>query len=107
MKMRNAIATLTLGAFFTAPLASIGQYTEREHDRAKAQQEAHDARHHTKAKVVGGSAVGGAAVGGLLGGGKGALIGAGAGAGGGLLANKARKDNGIKKKEQRETGDYH
>ena len=98
--------TLALAGLFGCSMALPAQYTQREHDRAKAQQERHDARHHTKAKVVGGSAAGGAVVGGLLGGGKGAVIGAGAGAGGGLLANKARKDNGIKKRERREDGTY-
>lgn len=104
MRFTRAAAAATLAGVLITPLASMAQYTQSEHDRAKAQQERHDARHHTKAKVVGGSAAGGAVVGGLLGGGKGAVIGAGTGAGGGLLANKARKDNGIKKKEQREDG---
>ena len=104
MNLMKTATTLTLAGALIAPIASLAQYTQSEHDRAKYQQERHDARHHTKAKVVGGSAVGGAVVGGLVGGGKGAAIGAGAGAGAGLLANKARKDNGIKKKEQRENG---
>jgi uncharacterized protein YcfJ len=107
MTIKKFAAAATLAGVLATPVLSVAQYTEREHERAKEQQEAHDARHHTKAKVVGGSAAGGAVVGGLLGGGKGALIGAGAGAGGGLLANKARKDNGIKKKEERESGYYH
>ncbi len=104
MELKRAFATLSIAVLLAAPIAASAQYTQSEHDRAKAQQERHDARHHTKAKIVGGSAVGGAVVGGLVGGPKGAAIGAGAGAGGGLLANKARKDNGIKKKEQRENG---
>ena len=68
--------------------------------RAKRQQHYSDARHHTKAKIVGGSAAGGAVVGGLLGGGKGALIGAGAGAGGGLIANHAREKNDVRKRQE-------
>ncbi len=70
------------------------------HQRAKYAQHRSDARHHTKAKVVGGSAAGGAAVGGLLGGGKGAAIGAGAGAGGGLVANHEREKKDVRKREQ-------
>jgi hypothetical protein len=41
----------------------------------------------------------------LAGGGKGALIGGAVGAGGGAIANKVRKDNDVKKREQRE--EYH
>ena len=104
MKFLRVVATLTFTGFLAASIPASAQYTQSEHDQAKYQQQRHDARHHTKAKVVGGSAAGGAVVGGLMGGGKGAAIGAGVGAGGGLLANKARKDNGIKKKEQRENG---
>lgn len=80
------------------PLAANGQV--ESYHRAKRQQHYSDARHHTTAKVVGGSAAGGAVVGGLLGGGKGALIGAGAGAGGGLLADHARKQHDIHKREE-------
>ena len=58
------------------------------------------ARHHTKAKIVGGSAAGGAVVGGLLGGGKGALIGAGAGAGGGLIANHAHDQDDLQNRQE-------
>ncbi len=106
MNARRVAATLMITAFCSFPVISAAQYTQSEHDRAKAEQQRHDARHHTKAKVVGGSAAGGAVVGGLLGGGKGAVIGAGAGAGGGLLANKARTDKGVKKREQRDSGNY-
>ena len=102
MNIMKAAAAWTFAGVLIAPVASVAQYTQSEHDQAKYEQEQQDARHHTKAKVVGGSAVGGAVVGGLLGGPKGAAVGAGVGAGGGLLANKARKDNGIKKKEARE-----
>ncbi len=74
------------------------------HQRAKYAQHRSDARHHTKAKIVGGSAAGGAVVGGLLGGGKGAVIGAGVGAGGGLVANHEREKNDVRNRE--ETGRY-
>jgi predicted lipid-binding transport protein (Tim44 family) len=79
------------------------QVTEREHERAKAAQDAHDKRHHNTAKTVGGTAAGGALIGALAGGGKGALIGGAAGAGTGVVADKIRKHHGVKKREQRET----
>lgn len=79
------------------PLHGLGQESYR---RAKREQHYHDARHHTKAKFVGGTAAGGAVVGGLLGGGKGALIGAGVGAGGGLVANHEHTKHAIRKRER-------
>ncbi len=79
------------------PLHGLGQESYRQ---AKRQQHYHDARHHTKAKFVGGSAAGGAVVGGLLGGGKGALIGAGVGAGGGLVANHVHTQHEVRKRQE-------
>lgn len=79
------------------PLHALGQ---ESYHQAKRQQHYHDARHHTKAKIVGGSAAGGAVVGGLLGGGKGALIGAGAGAGGGLIANHEREKHDVRQRQE-------
>ena len=70
------------------------------HERAQYAQPRSDAHHHTKAKIVGGSAAGGAVIGGLLGGGKGAVIGAGVGAGGGLLANHQREKNDVRRREE-------
>ena len=97
--IKNIIATAALGSFLAVPM--FGQtVSEREHERAKAEQKASDHRHHTGAKIVGGSAVGCAVVGGLMGGGKGALIGGAVGAGGGALANKARENKGVKKRER-------
>jgi uncharacterized protein YcfJ len=87
-----------IAAFALTPLHGFSQVESYHH--AKRQQHYSDARHHTKAKIVGGSAAGGAVVGGLLGGGKGALIGAGAGAGGGLLANHVREKNDVKKRQE-------
>jgi hypothetical protein len=87
-----------LGAMLLSPMGMRAQSYQYEH--AKHVQERHDARHHTKAKVVGGSAVGGAVVGGLMGGGKGAVIGAGVGAGGGLIANHERKQHDIHQRER-------
>ena len=84
------------------PMGMTGQHSY-QYEHAKHEQERQDARHHTKAKIVGGSAVGGAVVGGLMAGGKGAAIGAGVGAGGGLVANHVRKQNDIKKRERCES----
>jgi outer membrane lipoprotein SlyB len=78
------------------------QVSEREHERAKAAQDAHDRRHHNTAKTVGGTAAGGALIGALAGGGKGALIGGAAGAGTGVVVDKIRKHRGVKKRERRE-----
>ena len=83
-----------------AILTSLPASGQESYYRAKRQQHYHDARHHTKAKIVGGSAAGGAVVGGLLGGGKGALIGAGAGAGGGLIANHEREKHDVQKRQE-------
>lgn len=83
-------------------LAPLGLSAQSQYEHAKHVQERHDARHHTKAKIVGGSAVGGAVVGGLLGGPKGAVLGAGVGAAGGLAVNHARKEHDIHKRERRE-----
>ena len=76
---------------------------QESHADAKAQVEAHDAHHHNKAKIVGGSAAGGAATGALVGGPVGAVVGAGVGATGGVVANKIRKHHSIKKREHTET----
>ncbi len=98
MKFKTMAATITLAGVLV-PMVAMAQ---QSHADAKAEQEAKDHRHHTKAKVVGGSAAGGAATGALVGGPVGAVVGAGVGAGGGLVANKARKHHGIKKKEHEE-----
>jgi hypothetical protein len=86
-----------LGSIVLGPIAAIAQ---ESHEDAKAQVEHHDRRHHTKAKIVGGSAAGGAAVGAVAGGPVGAVVGAGVGAGGGVVANKIRKHHAIKKHEE-------
>ena len=98
LQRTGIISTAALMAAFTLfPLHALGQ---ESYHRAKRQQHYSDARHHTKAKIVGGSAAGGAVVGGLLGGGKGALIGAGAGAGGGLIANPEREKHDVQKRQE-------
>jgi outer membrane lipoprotein SlyB len=101
MILQRALLLLTLGSVFVLPLSANAQETaaQRRHRHAVEAQRASDHRHHTTAKVVGGSAVGGAVVGGLMGGGKGALIGGALGAGGGVVANKAREHHDVKKRE--------
>jgi len=97
-------SALILAGLLSTPFTAVSQdrtYQEQQaHDRAKAAQDAKDKRHHTTAKVVGGSAVGGAVLGGVMGGGKGAAIGAGVGAGGGYVADKIRKKKGTEKREK-------
>jgi hypothetical protein len=105
MKSNRLAALIAFSAALSMPASSFAQHYETSqdrHDRAEAAQTAHDHRHHTGVKVVGGSAAGGAAVGALLGGGKGALIGGAVGAGGGAVANKVRKDKAVRKRERRE-----
>jgi uncharacterized protein YcfJ len=99
--LKSIAGNLLLGVILTQPLMAVGQ-TQAQHREAQREQDAHDKRHHTTAKVVGGSAAGGAVVGGLMGGGKGALVGGAVGAGGGLVADKVRKHNGVKKRERQE-----
>ncbi|HUZ94179.1 MAG TPA: hypothetical protein VMU57_04635 [Edaphobacter sp.] len=108
MRLKKTILPLALIGIFALPVSGFSQETEAQrHERAKRSQTAHDHRHHTGAKIVGGSAAGGAVAGALLGGGKGALIGGAVGAGGGAIANKVRVDKGVKKREQRERhGDH-
>ena len=102
MAIKRIAASLVLMAFTVSPLFANAQETaaQRRHRRAANAQKESDHRHHTGAKIVGGSAVGGAVLGGVLGGGKGALIGGAAGAGGGALANKARTNHDIKQRER-------
>lgn len=97
MKLNKIAGYVALGAVFTLPLSVVAQ---ESHEQAKAQVEAHQAKHHTKAKFVGGGALGGAAVGAAAGGPTGAIIGGAAGAGGGLVAHHIEKKHAIKKKEQ-------
>ena len=97
--MKKFMGQLVIGSMFLLPVGMSAQHSDQYY-HAKHVQERHDAHHHTKAKIVGGSAAGGAVVGGLMGGGKGAVIGAGVGAGGGLIANHERKQHDIHKRER-------
>ena len=110
MKLHQFAALGTIGAVLSLPISATAQdddYSRRKaHERAERAQTESDRRHHTGAKIVGGSAAGGAVIGGLAGGGKGALIGGAAGAGGGAIANKIRKDKDVKKREQQQR-EYH
>ncbi|GAA3750034.1 hypothetical protein [Terriglobus aquaticus] len=96
MDRKRISATVALAAVLLSPLGAFGQ--AMSHARAKRLQEAHDRRHHHKAKIVGSSVAGGAVTGALVGGPVGAVVGAGVGAGGGIIANKIRKHHGIKHK---------
>ena len=100
MKIFKLASYAVTATVLAMPLAVIAQ---ESHEDAKAQVDAHDKRHHTKAKIVGGSAAGGAAVGAVAGGPVGAVVGAGVGAGGGLVANKIHKHHAIKKREKEAT----
>jgi len=107
MNLNRTTALVALGTILSLPMASLAQRTETQqqaHERAEREQTAKDHRHHTGAKIVGGSAAGGAVVGALAGGGKGALIGGAVGAGGGAIANKVRKDKAVDKREREESG---
>jgi len=106
MTKLKSIAVCTIFAtVFSQPVIALAQ-TQAQHREAQREQDAHDKRHHNTAKVVGGSAAGGAVVGGLMGGGKGALVGGAVGAGGGVVADKVRKHNGVKKRERQENPRY-
>jgi uncharacterized membrane protein len=94
-------ATTLLAVAFSLPCVALSQTA---HERAEHAQTRSDHRHHTAAKVIGGSAAGGAVIGALAGGGKGALIGGAIGAGGGVVANHVRKQHDVRKRE--ETGRY-
>ena len=106
MNLNRIVGVAVLSSIMSVPatLAYAGpqETSQAAHDRAEREQTEKDHRKHTGAKVVGGTAAGGAVVGALAGGGKGALIGGAAGAGAGAIANKVRKDNAVKKREQRE-----
>jgi outer membrane lipoprotein SlyB len=93
----NLVRSAALMLLVVTPVAGFSQ---DYHQRAVAAQHRHDHRHHTGAKIIGGSAVGGAVIGGLAGGGKGALIGGAVGAGGGALANRARVHHAVKQRER-------
>ena len=100
MRLKITAGMIALSGILALPISSLAQTDER-HREAQREQDAHDRRHHNTAKTVGGSAAGGAAIGALAGGGKGALIGGAAGAGGGVIADKVRKHQGVKKRERR------
>ena len=104
MKFSKLAGSVLMAGVLAAPLALIAQ---ESHADAKAQVEAHDAKHHNKAKMVGGGAAGGAAVGAATGGPVGAVVGAGVGAGAGVVGNKARKHHAIKEREKNATPEHY
>lgn len=105
MTIQRVMAVAAFSTFLSFPLMTGAQVTPEErhvdHEQAKAEQKASDHRHHTGAKIVGGSAAGGAVIGAMKGGPVGAVVGAGVGAAGGAVANKAREHHDIKKREHR------
>ncbi len=100
MKITHLAGYALTAAVLSLPLAARGQ---ESHEDAVAQTKAHDAKHHTKAKIVGGTAAGGAAVGALAGGPVGAVVGGAAGATTGVVANKVHRHHEVKKREQTAT----
>ncbi|MEO6924340.1 MAG: hypothetical protein ABI142_10980 [Bryocella sp.] len=97
-------ASLIAAVALTLPVSSFAQ---ESHEDAVAQTHRHDARHHTKAKFVGGGAVGGALIGAKVGGPVGALVGAGVGAGAGLAGNSAYHHHEVKHREHHATPYHH
>jgi hypothetical protein len=103
MKLYKFASYAVMTSVLAMPLSILAQ---ESHEDAVEQTHAHDARHHTKAKFVGGGAVGGAVVGAKVGGPGGAIVGAGVGAGAGLVANHLHKKHEVKKREENETPHY-
>jgi hypothetical protein len=96
-----ASSALSSGLVAAMMMATPLMLTAQEsHSEAKAQVEAHDAHHHNKAKIVGGSAAAGAVTGAAVAGPVGAVVGGGVGAVGGVVGNKARKHHSIKEREK-------
>ena len=85
MSLKSMAAVAVMASVMT-PMAMLAQTT---HADAKEQVEAKDARHHNKAKIVGGSTVAGAATGAAVAGPAGAVVGAGVGAVGGSGCEQA------------------
>ena len=100
MNIKLFIASAATATVLAMPLSVVAQ---ESHEDAVAQTHAHDHRHHTKAKFVGGGAVGGAIVGAKVGGPGGAVVGAGVGAGAGLVANHIHRKHEIKERERNDT----
>ena len=100
MKFSQMTSCIVATAILAMPLAAR---TQESHEDAVAQTKAHDAKHHTKAKIVGGTAAGGAVVGAVAGGPVGAVVGGAAGAGAGVVANKVHRHHEVKKREQTAT----
>lgn len=94
------LQAILLGAAMLALTPGVLQ-SQTVEQRARAEQNAYDRRHHNTAKTVGGTAAAGALIGGIAGGPPGALIGAGAGAGAGFVGDRVRKHYGVKKRARR------
>jgi hypothetical protein len=95
------IKKFAAGALLTGALAlPVAALAQESHEDAKAQVDANEAKHHTKAKEIGGGAAGGAVAGAAIAGPAGAVVGAGAGAvTGGVIHHKHKKTK-IRHKEE-------
>lgn len=102
MTFTHFAAKALVAAMIATPLSMVAQ---ESHADAKAQVEAHDAHHHNKAKIVGGSTAAGAVTGAAVAGPAGAVVGGGIGAVGGVVGNKIRKHDSIKDREKHATPD--
>ena len=98
-KLKLLVGNLTLGVIFAQPVITTAQ-TQSSIERPKENRTLTINVITTPRRWWGVQRQ--AVVGGLMGGGKGALIGGAVGAGGGVVADKVRKHQGVKKRERRE-----
>ena len=98
--LKTFASCATLAAAFALPMTTLAQ---ESHEQAKADVQAHEAKHHTKAKEVGGGAAGGAVAGAAIAGPAGAVVGAGAGAVTGGIIHHHHKQTKIRHKETGQT----
>lgn len=89
-----------VATILTLPLSVKAQESKEDAER---QVHHHNAKHHTKAKFIGGGAAGGAATGAVVGGPVGAVVGAGVGGVGGAVANKIHHHHQVKEHEKYDT----
>lgn len=97
MKLSKFASYTVAAAVLSMPFAVLAQ---ESHEQAKAEVHANEAKHHTKAKEVGGGAAGGATAGALVAGPVGAVVGAGAGAVTGGVIHHHHKQTKIRHKEE-------
>jgi hypothetical protein len=100
-KLAGSAVVATLLAL---PLSARAQESKED---AEAQVHHHNARHHTKAKFIGGGVAGGAATGAMVGGPAGAVVGGAVGGVGGAVANKIHHHHQVKEHEKYDTPQNH